>query len=116
MKRTDPLTQETFYPKRTNQKFANRENQIRYNNQKAKSKRDTKYLLDKILDKNRNIISKLLDKDSERYLSREFLLGAGFHFGCLTHSIELNGILITCIYEYGYQKISNDEYKILKHA
>lgn len=116
MIRTDPLTQETFYPKRTNQIFATRENQIRYNNEKAKSKRDTKSQLDKILDKNRNIISNLLDKESERKLSREFLLGAGFYFGCFTHSAEINGKLITCIYEYGYQKISNDEYRILKHA
>ena len=116
MERTDPLTQELFYPKRANQLFANRGNQIRYNNLKAKNKRDTKSQLDKILDKNRNIISNLLNEDSERKLSREFLLGAGFYFGCFTHSVELNGKLITCIYEYGYHKISNDEYRILKHA
>ena len=41
-KAMDPLTGEEFVPKRSNQKFASRENQIRYNNLKAKEIRQAK--------------------------------------------------------------------------
>ena len=49
----DPLTGELFYKARNNQKFANRQNQIRFNNNIAQKKRDAKLPFDRILDKNR---------------------------------------------------------------
>ena len=42
MQYTDPLTKEVFYPKRSDQKFASRKNQIRFNNLKARKKRALK--------------------------------------------------------------------------
>ena len=39
----DPLTKEKFIPKRRNQKFSKRENQIVFNNNKAYKKRQEKW-------------------------------------------------------------------------
>lgn len=58
----DLLTNELFYKSRSNQKFANRKNQIRYNNIKAYKKRKAKAPTDKILDKNRAILKKVLGR------------------------------------------------------
>ena len=40
MRQKDPLTGELFIPKRSNQLFFTKENQIRYNNLKAKKERE----------------------------------------------------------------------------
>ena len=61
----DLLTQEVYYKKRSNQKFANPQNRIRYNNLKAGKKRAAKAPFEKPLDQNRNILKKILGTDSE---------------------------------------------------
>ena len=57
---SDPLTKESFVPKRSNQKFSCRLNQINYNNRKAKSKRLAKAPYDNVLDSNRNILIRII--------------------------------------------------------
>ena len=110
----DPLTGETFFKKRSNQVFANRSNQIRYNNRKAYEKRKAKSPLDKILDNNRRILKTILGSSDEIVKSRDFLLGAGFNFGCSTHSVKIDGYKWICVYDYAYLPMDNETFKIIK--
>jgi hypothetical protein len=60
MKRIDPLTKRTFIAKRTNQKFETRENQIRYNNLKARKARMKMAPWETALKKNYRILSQII--------------------------------------------------------
>ncbi len=115
MEQKDPLTGEVFYPKRTNQQFASRKNQIRYNNLKAYKKRKAKSGVERLLDKNRTILSEILGNETEVIRSKDFLLGAGFHFGCQTHSIRKNNEIWKCVYDYAFISDGNS-IKITKNA
>ena len=110
----DPLTGQDFFKKRSNQKFINRENQVRYNNLKAYEKRKAKAQLDRILDKNRQVLKTILGAYEEVSKSRDYLKGAGFNFGCNTHSIMKEGNRWICIYDYAYTKIDTNKFKIIK--
>jgi len=114
MEHKDPLTGELFIPQRNNQIFANRSNQIRYNNLRAGKKRKSKSTVDKILDKNRTILITVLNGEPEAVRSKDFLLGAGFHFGCLTHNDKVEEVVYHCIYDYCYTRLKNNQYNILK--
>lgn len=115
--RKDPLTGEIFQPKRINQRFANRRNQVRYNNLKAARKRRQKAFVDKPLDKNRTILIRILGDKKEVARTRDYLLGAGYDFGRFTHSKRLSNSssqLVTCVYEFCLLKIEDNQYKIFK--
>jgi len=116
MQHTDPLTGETFIPHRTNQRFASRKNQVRFNNMNAAKKRKSKAQFDRILDKNRNILKAVLGNKKETSLSKEYLLGAGFHFGYLTHNVKNGDTIYNCIYDYCYTRLDKDRYKIIQNA
>ena len=76
----DPYTGEKFVPRRSNQRFANRENQICYNNQKASAERRRIRRELKPLLENQKILHKILYGLNEITVSRDYLLGAGFDF------------------------------------
>ena len=116
MKREDPLTGEVFYPRRENQKFASRENQIRYNNKKAEKKRKAKAEIDKYLDNNRSILKAILGNKNEVIKSKDFLLGAGFNFGCHTHSLRKDDKLLRCVYDYAFINHTDNSFKIVRNA
>jgi len=113
---TDLLTGEQFLKKRCTQKFANRKNQIRYNNRKAQQERAIKKKIDSPLSHNRRILSQLLGKDDEVIKSRDWLMALGYDFSVLTNTIKMDAALIPCIYEFCIQKISNDQYKIYRNG
>ena len=92
---SDPLTKESFVPKRSNQKFSCRLNQIKYNNRKAKSKRLAKAPYDKIV-------------------SKDYLLGAGFNFQIFNRSFNKDGIQYQCVYRYALCLLKSGQYKIIK--
>jgi hypothetical protein len=110
----DPLTQEEFVKRRNNQKFATSNNRIRFNNQKARQKRIMKGFVDKLLDQNRTILSRILGNRTERIVSKDYLLGAGFSFEFYSFIKEVNGVNYFGIYEYGIAKTSDDKFKIIK--
>jgi|TARA_B110000238_G_scaffold141213_1_gene152354 hypothetical protein len=109
---SDPLTKESFVPKRSNQKFSCRLNQIKYNNRKAKSKRLAKAPYDKILDANRNILIKIIGEEDDRIVSKDYLLGAGFVFGYFNKSMVQDNINYQCIYNYAITQLKDGKYKI----
>jgi hypothetical protein len=65
IKRTDPLTKELFVPKRKNQRFASRKNQIEYNNMIARSQQLAMKKIDMILKNNRKVLWRLLGEKPE---------------------------------------------------
>lgn len=113
--RTDPLTGESFSPRRSNQIFASRANQIRFNNIKARVKRRAKSKVDRSLDKCRTILKDALGDRKSRTLSRDFLLGAGFDFTCITHTVKIEEDLYYFLYELGYTILENGKIKITKY-
>lgn len=110
----DLLTGEPFTPKRSDQRFATRENQIRYNNIKARQKRKEKADIDRALDMNRSILKNILRDQKEVVKSHDYLLGAGFNFGITTHKSKKEGELWSCVYEYGLSSIGDNKLKIIK--
>jgi len=112
----DPLTKESFIPERSNQRFANRANQIKYNNLRAQKKRKSKSEIDIILDKNRTILNIIVDTNPINNISKDYLLGCGFQFSCITHQINKDGHTYNCVYEFGYTILNVNEIKIIKHA
>lgn len=110
----DPLTGETFTKKRSNQVFANRENQIKYNNIKAAKERQAKARTRKILDTNRTVLQKVLGSNNEIVKSLDYLLGAGLHFGFSTHTMKIEGLNWICVDDYAYTAINTNTFKIIK--
>jgi hypothetical protein len=110
----DPLTKEEFIRQRSNQKFASSQNRIRFNNLKARQKRLMKGFVDRILDQNRTILSRIIGDKPEIIVSRDYLLGAGFHFAFYSYNKEVDGVTYSGIYEYGIAKTSDDKFKIMK--
>jgi len=115
----DFLTGELFEPKKSNQHFSCRANQIRYNNLLAKKKRSKKAPYDIPLDKNRTILKRILGNQEEVVKSRDFLEGAGYNFKYHQYQIiidKLKGITAKGIYEYLIIYMDNNNYKIKKYA
>jgi hypothetical protein len=111
----DPLTEEKFTPKRLNQKFASRENQIRFNNLKAIAKRRAKAPYEKAMDKNRAILMSLLGEESMVEYSEDYLLGAGFDFQVMTGKVGNNRQTWNCIFEFAIIKLENGKFRIKKY-
>jgi hypothetical protein len=110
----DLLTQEEFTKHRSNQKFVSSKNRIRFNNLKARQKRLMKSFVDRNLDQNRTILSRIIGDKPEIIISRDYLLGAGFHFAYYSYNEEVNGVTYSGIYEYRIAKTSDGRYKIIK--
>ena len=111
---SDPLTKESFVPKRSNQKFSCRSNQINYNNRKAKLKRLAKAPFDNILDSNRNILIRIIGEEDDKIVSKDYLLGAGFNFQIFNRSFNKDGIQYQCVYRYALCLLKSGQYKIIK--
>ncbi len=110
----DLLTQEVFVKRRSNQKFANPQNRIRYNNKKAQRKRTAKAFVDGPLDRNRTILARILHGKNEVTVSRDFLLGSGFTFDLYHYQKMEDDQVYAGIYEYGVTRVSESTYKIKK--
>lgn len=110
----DPWTNKEFTKHRSNQKFSCKENQIRYNNEKARKKREAMAAINRTLNTNRKVLQSILGENERVKRSRDFLLGAGYHFGVFTHSMKVEGVLWNCVYEYGITAIEDQQFIIGK--
>ncbi len=80
MTKIDPFTGEEFIPKKISQRFANKENRIKFNNDKAKKIRIEQAPIINPLKLNYRIIKELIGSKMEIILNKEFLRGKGFDF------------------------------------
>jgi hypothetical protein len=118
-KLTDPLTKQLFVPKRRNQRFANRQNQIAYNNMIARKDRMAIKAIDTILKRNRKILKNLLGQRLEFVVRKERLLSLGYNFIFHTHRMMVNENdkkYADCVYEYVLARIINDNFKITRYV
>lgn len=104
----DPFTNQEFIKSRSNQKYESRENQIKFNNEKARKKRMAMAAVNRTLENNRKILQRLLDENEYVKHSKEFMLGAGYNFQIFTHHAELDDVLWHCVYDYGITQIDED--------
>lgn len=114
MKATDPLSGQVFTKRVVNQRFSSRENQIRFNNQKANDKRRALNDYWKVLTHNRNILQRTLDNKAEQIVSQDFLSGAGYDFNYFTHSGIKEQDKAVGLFDFGLQPLSGDRYKIFR--
>lgn len=114
MCKIDPYTGNSFMPKRSNQKFETRENQIAFNNEKARVKRHEKKKVDSTLDSNRNVLMKVLGNKEEAAVSKDFLLGAGFNFTFFSQSVMYKNQSYQLVYEYGILQDKDNNLFVIK--
>ena len=114
--RKDPLTGEMFAPKRSNQFYASRENQIRFNNEKQKRERKENLSVNRYLLRNKRVLRYWLGAHKEVIKSKDFLLGASYKFEHYTHYIRLGSSTAYCNYEYCIVELENSNYKIFKNV
>ncbi|GAA4295728.1 hypothetical protein [Nibribacter koreensis] len=113
-KRQDPLTGEEFIPARRNQRFASRENQVRYNNLVAQGKRDAKREVDRVLDMNRTILLRLLGEAKSATHSQEYLAGAGFDFSAFTQVFKVDGGQRISVYDMALKPLGDGRFTITR--
>lgn len=111
--KTDPLTQEVFEPKRTNQRFASALNRIKFHNQIARKKRMITRTIDYALTRNWNILLKQLAGTKKTKRSRDFMLGAGFNFSYYQRAYRQYEKVIYRIYDCGFT-VNKDSIVIIK--
>jgi hypothetical protein len=114
IRRIDPYTLEIFYAKRKNQYFANRKNQIAYNNEKAKQTRDLMAEIDNHVRKNWQILVDILKDRESAFKTKDYLLGCGYNFNFFNNQKFINGELYCGIYDYGINLVDSGLYKIIK--
>jgi hypothetical protein len=111
--RIDPYTGEYFHPFRSNQKFACRENQIAYNNVRAKEKRDYINEIDSCVHRNWQILLELLGDDITITKSEEFLEGYGYDFRFLNNIRREGDKAYFAIYNVGIRQIDSKNYELI---
>lgn len=77
--RVDPFTKEEFEPKRANQVYATRENQIKANNHRKKELAMSNASIIKPILNNLNILKALMGVEKSIEVTKDFLRGAGFN-------------------------------------
>ena len=96
----DPLTGETFLPKRVNQRFASASNRKKFNNQQANALRKKRAIIYGPLNKNHLLLMKLMEGKSEKNFSYDFLEGYGIQFNSFSHTMVIDKKRHNCIFEF----------------
>ncbi len=109
----DPYTGEYFYPLRSNQKFECRENQIAYNNARAKEKRDYLNEIDSCVKRNWKILLELIGSKKSVIKSEEFLSGYGYDFRFLNNIRKVGEKAYFAIYNVGIRQIDLNNYELI---
>jgi hypothetical protein len=102
---------------RSDKKFCDDQCRTTYNNKKNTDPIWVKEIT-AALKKNRKIMELLVPKDTGKIkISQQKLLAKGFNFGYHTHTYTTKvGSNYTFCYEYGYLKIDNENYMLVKRA
>ena len=96
----DPLTGETFVPKRSNQRFATSYNRKKFNNNTANLLRKKRDVIYACLNKTHRIITKLMEGKNFEVFNNEFLKGCGVSFKNFSHFKAIDGKQCNCIFEF----------------
>jgi hypothetical protein len=107
MLKTCPYSGTKFQPKRRDQVFATPLNRMRYHNDIAASVRRAKGPIDKALERNFLIMSKLINQGETKTFDREYLDGQGYNSAYFTHLDNHNGKFAVCLYHFIIPKTDN---------
>ncbi len=114
MQAHDPLTGKPFTKSKQTQRFASRENQIRFNNSKATEQRRTLSPYLKVLFRNRKILQGVLVDKPERLVTKDFLQGAGYSFRFQTHTLDQNHQQVFGVFDYGLIRLKSGQFKVIR--
>jgi hypothetical protein len=112
----DPLTGETFLPKRVNQRFASASNRKKFNNQQANALRKERDKICGPLNKTHLLLVKLMKGKNEATFSKEFLKGYGVKLSLFNHIVSIDNIGHHAIYEFVVLILSNNNVTILRNG
>jgi hypothetical protein len=113
-KRICPYSKVEFIPKRSNQKFANKECRVAYHNEISNNVRKKIAKTNKPLLNNHKIFSELLSGKNEGVFHQEFLVGKGVSFQVFTGLKKLDNDYAYQVFEFYYHKIDQFNFKIVK--
>lgn len=117
IQKIDPYTKEVFTPSRQNQVYKSRKNQIAANNFRIKERTKSKYKIDKILNRNREVLLTELGNLLEKEVFLRQIIEKGFIDGYQTHQKQNNkGEICKCIYEFELHTINTEKIKIKKNV
>ena len=108
-----PHTGEWFTPKRRNQIYASRQDQIAYNNEKARINRELVNPVNSSLLNNRNILFELLNGEAEKEVSKDLLTGKGFNFRVITGRRKIDDKMFIMFYDLCFS-IQNNNLILIK--
>lgn len=113
-KRICPFSGEEFIPKRSNQIYANDKYRITYNNNKNNNKKKELAKKFKPIEREYEVLLRLLNGRKEIKVHKEYLRGAGFSFSLFTHIHYNTSIGKNCyaLHAVHYYKVDQDYYKI----
>ncbi|MDA9817151.1 hypothetical protein N9C19_00105 [bacterium] len=115
-KRIDPHSGESFYPKRNNQRFATRANQIAFNNAKAQKEREIHLNIDNQIKKNWNILKSVLGKKKTAIKTKDYLLGRRYSFRFFNNLRTQDDISYYGIYDYGIRSLGDGNFEIINFS
>jgi hypothetical protein len=110
----DPLTNEEFIQRRSNQKFATPDNRIAFHNRRANKLRESIREYTSALHRNLKILNELMEEESEARFHKQFLIGKGFNFSISTHVVIIDGQPQLAIYDFAYIPQIKEQIKIIK--
>lgn len=117
IERKDPLTGQTFVPKRSNQRFATSYNRKKFNNQIANDLRKEREYIFGPLNKSHRLYIKLMEGKNEGEFSFDYLDGYGLKFNTFTHHKLINGVQVPCVFEFAlYIDASSRTVKIVRYG
>ena len=109
LKRNDLLTGEEFVPKKISQRFANPQNRIKYNNNKASTLRQERAFVDKPMNTTHRVLRELMKDIKEKEFFKQFLLGKGVDFKVFNNIKIVNGVNRHSLYEFTFIFKDNDD-------
>lgn len=105
---------EEFRPTRTNQVFCSANCRNTYHNKLAFVLREKTKSLTSKLNQNRKILKKLYEQEEDVLVSKDFLLGAGYCFDLLTHTLQdKNKVKFHFSFEYGIGEVETNKFSII---
>ena len=107
MLKTCPYSGVKFEPKRKDQVYASPTYRMRYHNEIAASVRRIKAPIDKALEKNFLILSRLIKEGESKSIDRKYLEQEGYNTSFFTHLNNYDGKLAVCLYHFVLPKTEN---------
>ena len=116
LNKKDPLTGESFIPKRVNQRFASASNRKKFNNQQANALRKKRAIIYSPLNKTHHLLMKLMEGKNEAKFSKDFLKGYGVKLNLFNHIVIIEGAQHHAIFEFVLIFLDNNIVKIIRNG